>query len=100
MDKDLKDYLEAKFESVQERQDKMHGINSEQHKSIIQRLDITNGNITELDRWRGGAEVEIAKNCVHRQNVQKYWKWGFLIVILIIILFDAIGLDRLISLIK
>ena len=92
MDKELKDYLDAKFETVSINQEKLHEVNEEQHKSIIQRLDVTNGNVQSLCNWRGGAEIAIARNSVHRTNVLKGLRWvlglvgtiisGFLIYII------------------
>lgn len=96
MDNELKAELKAINMSIKALAD----VNDEQHKGIIRRLDITNGNIKDLESWKGGAEIEIAKNTYHRSNVQKYWKFGFVIVILLIWLSDYVGLQNLIDLIK
>jgi len=92
MDKEIKDYLDVKFDNVSLEIKNVNDVNQEQHGYIIERLDKTNGNVQSLCNWRGGAEVEIARNSVHRNNVLRGLKWfvgeigtiisGFLIYII------------------
>ena len=75
MDKETREYLEVKFDNVSLEIKNVNDVNQEQHGAIIQRLDKTNGNVQSLCNWRGGAEVEIARNTTHRNNILKGLKW-------------------------